>query len=106
MMTIHTQNKIHKVTEIEARRAANKYLALDVGIAFSATDPVLIPLEQPIWQFTIRFRLPTLSTLATMGTIDVDANTRTVPPLSKIRIREIQRRANALVEHYTSAAAA
>jgi len=93
-------------TEAEARRAANKYLALEVGIAFSATDPVLIPMEEPIWQFSIRFRLPKRGTLATLGTVDVNANTRAVLPLSKPRIREIQKRANALVEYTPSVAAA
>jgi len=101
----------HHLTEIsisalEARRVADKYLTLHVGIAFSATEPVFVPLEQPVWQFTIRFRLPRLGTLAMMGTIDVAAETRKVCVLSKKRIQEIQKRANAIVEYSTSTPAA
>lgn len=101
----------HHLTEIsisalEARRVADKYLTLHVGIAFSTTEPVFVPLEQPVWQFTIRFRLPRLGTLAMMGTIDVEAETRKVCVLSKKRIQEIQKRANAIVEYSTSTPAA
>jgi hypothetical protein len=100
------QDRTIIVTAVEARRAANKFLAMEVGMAFSATDPIFIPMAEPVWQFSIRFRLPRLGTLATLGTIDVNANTRTVLPLSKTRIREIQKRANALVEHTPSVTAA
>lgn len=105
-MPIDLQLNSATVTEVEARRAANRYLTLEVGIAFSATDPVFIALEQPLWQFSIRFRLPHRGTLAMMGTIDVDAQARQVRRLSNLKIREIQKRANAIVEFAPSAAAA
>lgn len=66
-----------------------------VDIPFSAVDGVYIPLEQPIWQFAIRFCLPRLGTLAIMGTIDVDAIIGTPLVLSEKRIRTIQERADA-----------
>lgn len=94
------------ISEAEARRAANRYLALEVGIAFSAADPVYFALAQPLWQFSIRFRLPHCGTLAMMGTVDVDACTRQVRRLSHLKIREIQKRANAIVEFTPSAAVA
>ena len=94
------------VDEMAARRAASAYLGFQVGIAFSASDGIFIPLEQPIWQFAIRFRLPRLGLLGIMGTIDVDARTREVSPLSDLQIQQIQRRANVIAQHRTQAAAA
>jgi hypothetical protein len=40
---MNTQDRTTIVTAVEARRAANKFLAMEVGLAFSATDPVFIP---------------------------------------------------------------
>ena len=81
-----------------ARRKTNGYLSLNAAMSFSATDSVFVPGEPPIWQMTIRFRLPSLGTLATLGIMDVDAWTGEVLPLSQEQIKWMQDRANAIAK--------
>jgi hypothetical protein len=81
-----------------ARRKANGYLSMEVGLACEATEGVLIPLARPIWQFAIRFGLPRLGELGILGTLDVDAQTGAVIPLTPKQIKRMRVRADALVE--------
>lgn len=84
------------VPRLLARRKANLYLSDVVGFFLTPTDGALIPLEPPIWQFPIQLHLPRSGNLGILGTIDVNAQTNDVVPLSAAQIAEIQRRANAL----------
>ncbi|MCE7981616.1 MAG: hypothetical protein DYG89_10510 [Caldilinea sp. CFX5] len=65
-----------------ARRKTNGYLSRKVSLFCSATDGVFIPLVRPIWQFAIRFGLPSRGELGILGTIDVGACTGEVIPLT------------------------
>lgn len=56
-----------------ARRQANSYLSMYVGLQAIATTSVFVPLECPIWQFLIEIRLPQRSTIGVFGMLDVDA---------------------------------
>jgi hypothetical protein len=89
-----------------ARRKANGYLSLEVSLACEATDGVLIPLARPIWQFAIRFGLPRLGELGILGTLDVDARSGEIIPLTTKQIKRMRVRADALVEFRTQTAAA
>ena len=89
-----------------ARRQADSYLGAEVSLFYSATDGVFIPLAHPIWQFAIQVRLPRLGVLGIMGTLDVDAQSGEVTPLTHKQIKRIRERADALVEFRTQTAAA
>jgi hypothetical protein len=88
-----------------ARRRANGYLSMEVSLFYSAVDGIFVPLARPIWQFSIEVRLPRLGALGIMGTIDVDAQTGEVIPLTPKQIKRIRERADALVELRTQTAA-
>ena len=81
-----------------ARRQADGYLGTEVSLFYSATNGVFVPLARPIWQFTIQVRLPRLGVLGLMGTLDVDAQTGEVIPLTNKQIKRIRERADALVK--------
>lgn len=87
-----------------ARRTTNGYLSREVSLFCGATDGVLIPLEWAIWQFAIRFKLPEHGELGILGTIDVDAGSGEVIPLSPLQIEQMKARANAIVELQTQPA--
>lgn len=89
-----------------ARRKANGYLSLAVSLFCSASDELFIPLKRPIWQFAIRFRLPSLGELGILGTLDVDAQTGAAIPLTNQQIEQIQERANAIVQFRSQKTAA
>jgi len=89
-----------------ARRQADSYLGTEVSLFYSATEGTFMPLARPLWQFLIRVRLPRLGTLGILGTLDVDAQTGEVIPLTNKQIKRIRERADALVEFRTQAAAA
>lgn len=89
-----------------ARRKANGYLSMEVSLFCSASDEMFIPLTPPIWQFAIRFGLPSLGELGILGTLDVDAQTGEPVPLTNKQIKRIQERANAIVQFRTQKAAA
>lgn len=84
-----------------ARRKTNGYLSREVSLFCGATDDVLIPLDPAIWQFAIRFKLPRYGELRILGTIDVDARSGQVFPLSSQQIEQMKARANAIVEFQT-----
>lgn len=89
-----------------ARRRADSYLGAEVSLFYSATDGVFIPLARPIWQFAIQVRLPRLGVLGIMGTLDVDAQSGEVIPLTHKQVTRIRERADALVEFRTQTTAA
>jgi hypothetical protein len=89
-----------------ARRQADSYLGAEVSLFYSATNGVFVPLACPIWQFAIQVRLPRLGVLGIMGTLDVDAQTGEVIPLTHKQIKRVRERADALVEFRTQTPAA
>lgn len=90
----------------QAKLRATEWLAENLTLHFSATDGLFVPLEQPIWQFSIRFRLPHLGEINPLGVIDVDALTGEVTPLTPKQLQVIEERAHAIIRHRTLAAAA
>jgi hypothetical protein len=89
-----------------ARRQADSYLGSEVSLFYSATEGAFVPLTRPLWQFLIQVRLPRLGTLGILGTLDVDAQTGEVIPLTQKQIKRIRERADALVEFQTQPTAA
>ena len=65
-----------------ARRRANGYLGSEVAMSMLAHKPRLVVDGQPLWRFDIDLCLPELGYIATLGSIDVDAMTGAVVPLT------------------------
>jgi hypothetical protein len=78
----------------EARRRANSYLAQVVSTGYRAIEPELVPLEEPIWQFVIQYKVPTLSPIR-VGLLEVNALTGEVLPLTINQIETMRDRARA-----------
>jgi hypothetical protein len=79
-----------------AVRRANGYLGEHVAMAVQASDPVLVWSERPRWRLQANLYLRGLGRVATLGSLEVDAMTREVTPLSEADIIEMQSRAHAI----------
>ena len=68
------------VSQTEAQHTANSYLLTTVAPAIETGEPVLVPGDRPTWRMLARLgqREPT----ATVGTVEVDAQTGAVVPLT------------------------
>ena len=88
-----------------ARRQANHYLSLYVGLQAVPTQATFVPLERPVWQFLIEVRLPGTGIIGVFGLIDVDARSGSVIPLTDEQIQQIWSRGNAAAELCTQKAA-
>ena len=90
------------VSPDSARRRANRYLGTYIAMALRASNPMLVFADdRPIWRMSMDLHLRTLGKVATLGTIEVDARTREVFPLSTEKIKQIHERANAIVTRLT-----
>ncbi|MCL4860657.1 MAG: hypothetical protein KJZ93_14675 [Caldilineaceae bacterium] len=89
------------VSPQEARRNANGYLSMDVAMAIVADDPILVWGERPVWRMTTSLLLADWGRVAQLGTIDVDAMTGDIIPLTAEQIAAIQERANELATRLT-----
>jgi len=79
-----------------ARRRANGYLGSEVAMSMLAHNPRLVVDGQPLWRFDIDLCLPEFGYIATLGSIDVDALTGAVVPLTANQLTSLQERADAL----------
>lgn len=80
-----------------ARRRANGYLGMNVGLLLGSSDPRLLMGKQPLWKLSVNLHLPTVGYVGQVGTIHVDATTGEVIPLSATTIQQYQDRAHDLV---------
>ncbi|MBV7326884.1 hypothetical protein KFU94_01220 [Chloroflexi bacterium TSY] len=89
----------------EARRTANSYLGLEVGMALRSNNPMLVlGGEHPIWRLAVDLYWYGFDKVATLGTIDVDARTDKVVPLSNEEIMHLREKANDIVSRLTPTA--
>jgi hypothetical protein len=84
-----------------ARRRANGYLVTDVSMTLHAVNPMLVIGERPVWRLFLHMRLRTLGDVATLGTLDIDAQSGEVLPFTAQQIRAIQDQANALIARFS-----
>ncbi len=99
-MDARLQGEIH-ISPDQARRRANKFLAMDVSVLIGADDPVLVWGEQPHWRLTANLYLPELGKVGPVGHLEVDAITGSMLPLSVEQIKEIQGCANDLAIRFS-----
>jgi len=85
-----------------ARRRANGYLGSEVAMTLLAHNPRLVVGDSLCWRFNVDLSLPGVGVIATLGAIDVDADSGAVLPLSPSQIEEILRRAHALATRIAS----
>ncbi len=86
------------VSPEQARRRANRYLGEYVAMALSATDPKLVlGSVHPAWRVSITLFWQPFGAIATLGSLDVDALTREILPLSSEQIETLQHKANDLI---------
>jgi len=71
-----------RVSSESAVKKANSYLTLEVAMEFQPGTPVLVWRNQPVWRIPINLHLKEYGDLATLGTLEVDASTREVTPLT------------------------
>jgi hypothetical protein len=71
-----------------------------------AHNPRLVVGDSLCWRFDADLSLPGVGVIATLGAIDVDADSGAVLPLSPSQIEEILRRAHALATRIASPTAA
>lgn len=88
-----------------ARRTANHYLGLEVGMALRASNPILVVGdERPVWRLSVDLHWYGRGKVATLDVVDVDARTDEVVPFSTEKITEIQKLANDIVSRLTPTA--
>ena len=85
-----------QVTPTTARRRANAYLGSMVAMSMLAHNPRLVVGDRVVWRFDADLSLPEWGQVATLGTIDVDAETGAAIPLTAVQIRHLLQRADAL----------
>jgi len=91
-----------QIAPTDARREANHYITLYMGVLLGADDPVLVWGDTPKWRFTCYLHMPHLGRVASVGTIDVDASSgEVIPPPSKI-IQQMQDQARDLASRLSS----
>jgi len=90
-----------KVSPLSARRKANGYLTSEVAMAMRPGEPVLLWGSRPVWRMRINLHLPDLGPISLQQTLDVDAQTREVIPLSPDTIAALQGQAHAIASRLT-----
>ena len=93
------------VSPDSARRRANGYLVTDVSMTLHPIDPMLVLGERPVWRLFLGMRLRNWGPVATLGTLEVDAQTGAVLSFTDKEIRALQDRANAIALSFASTAA-
>lgn len=84
-----------------ARRRANGYLGMHVGLLLGASEPQLIVGDKPFWKLLVNLHLPSIGCVGQVGTVKVDAITGEVIPLTPKTIQLLQDRAHVLIVHFT-----
>jgi hypothetical protein len=82
------------ISQIDAQQAAHEYLLRHVASGLETVSPFLIPDEHPTWRMLVWLQGRELS--ATVGRIDVDAQTGQVIPLTAEQVEDMRDR---LKEH-------
>ncbi|MCA9998307.1 MAG: hypothetical protein KDE56_21240 [Anaerolineales bacterium] len=88
------------VSPVMAQRRVNGYLAQYVTMMVSASTPTLFLSQPPVWRVPAILSLPGLGEVSTIGTVDVNAETGEIIPLSESQLSRMQEIAHALAAHF------
>lgn len=86
-----------------ARRRANGYLGMNIGLLMGSSEPRLVLGSPPKWRLAVHLHLPSTGKVGQVGTIEVNALTGEIIPPSAAMIESIQERARDLTLRFTSA---
>lgn len=81
----------------QARRLARRWLDQHLSMKFSATGGQWLPLNPPLWQFTIEFTLQAVP-LQALGVITVNAQTGVVTPIPVEQIDHLREHVRAAIQ--------
>lgn len=79
-----------------ARKKADQYLRSSLSMHYGASDPILVEDNSFLWQLTIQFKMYEVGPV-TLGTLDVNAITGEVIPLSTDEITRIRERTRGII---------
>lgn len=82
------------VSPDKARRRASGYFAGYVTMMVLAGEPVLVMSHEPTWRVPAVLHLPGLGPVSTIGTLDINAQTGEIIPLTAEQIVIMRERAN------------
>ncbi|MCB0060996.1 MAG: hypothetical protein KDE19_02730 [Caldilineaceae bacterium] len=82
-----------------ARRRANGYLSVHIGLLLGTSNPRLVVGDPPIWKLAVNLHLPSVGYVSQVGTIAVDAINGDVIPVTQETIQSIKDRAHDLIVH-------
>ncbi|HSN77364.1 MAG TPA: hypothetical protein VL334_20025 [Anaerolineae bacterium] len=85
----------------QVRRRAQGYLTEHVAMALRPGEPVLVWGDKPVWRTPVWLHLRGHGQVAAVGSLDVDAATGEVIPLSPDQIRGMQDRADVFARRLT-----
>lgn len=86
------------------RRRVNGYLSREVALFAVADKPALVLGDHALWRVPVQLELRGLGAVGVIGSIDVDAVTGEVIPLTARQIQTMQERARNVAQHSPSAA--
>lgn len=87
-----------------AQMLANGYLADQVSLFAKADRPVWVAGDRPVWRATVFLRLRGQGRVCDLGTVDVDAQTGNVIPLTNQHLQAMRKRAHDAAERTAVAA--
>lgn len=93
------------VLRLQARIKASVWISDRVDLKVSAKGGVFLPLDTPIWRFSLCFHREAIH-LELLGVIDVNAQTGEVIPLPEVQLQSIRESVNAALRAQKQATAA
>lgn len=90
------------VTGTEAKRRAQGYLTVEVAMALRPGEPSLVGGLKPVWRMPVWLHLRGFGQVESLGSVDVDAATGEVVPLSLVEIQKMQDGADAIARRLAS----
>lgn len=78
------------INQLDAQRAAEVYLLSQVVAGIETASPILVPGAPPLWRMLVR--LCSQEATVTVGTIDVDAQSGAVVPLTHEQLEDMRDR--------------
>ena len=90
------------VTSTEAKRRAQGYLTVEVAMALRPGEPSLTGGPKPVWRMPVWLHLRGFGQVESLGSLDVDATTGEVVPMSPVEIQKMQDGADAIARRLAS----